>query len=88
MADNTQARVSRERTNTRATRFIVMNERALAVLDARIERARQLVAEQQQRAQTVRTLDDAAQSCQLLHDLQYWLDNLESHRKDLIRQSR
>jgi hypothetical protein len=36
----------------------------------------------------VRTLDDAAQSCQLLHDLQYWLDNLESHRKDLIRQSR
>jgi hypothetical protein len=36
-------------------------------------------AEQQQRVQVVRSLDDAAQSFQLLHDLQYWLDTARDY---------
>jgi len=55
----------------------------LRALDAKIAKARKLVAEQQWRIRD-RHSDDA--SCELLHDLSYWLHNLESDRENLLWQ--
>jgi len=60
----------------------------LDALDAKIERARQLVAEQQRRVRDRHRLGDRANSRELLHDLAYWLHNLEACRENLLRQSR
>jgi hypothetical protein len=64
----------------------VMSFLQLGTLDAKIARARQLVAEQQERVRARRGLDDP-KSRELLHDLAYWLHNLEASRENLLRQS-
>ena len=66
----------------------VMNSLQLDVLEAKIARARQLVVEQQRRLRTGRRAADVAKSRELLHDLTYWLRNLETLRENLLRQSR
>jgi hypothetical protein len=78
-------RGSRERANALASN--AMNP--IAALDAKIERARQLVAEQRQRARSLHTRDDeTSKSRQLIHDLTHWLHNLEGQRDNLLRESR
>ena len=66
----------------------VMSMLELRALDAKIARARKLVAEHQRGVRAPHRLDDVAKSRELLHDLTYWLRNLETHRKNLLRQSR
>ena len=66
----------------------VMSMLELRALDAKIARARALVAEHQHRVRAPHRLDDGAKSRELLHDLTYWLRNLETHRENLLRQSR
>ena len=56
-------------------------------LEAKIARARQLVIEQQRLVRT-RRVDDVGKARELLHDLTYWLRNLEAQRETLLRQSR
>jgi hypothetical protein len=58
----------------------------LRAVDAKIAKARQLVAEQEWRVQARQDVDDLASSHQLLHDLTYWLRNLESYRANLLWQ--
>jgi hypothetical protein len=58
----------------------------LRALDAKIAKARQLVAEQQWRIRARRHSDDVAKSHELLHDLTHWLHKLESRRKNLLWQ--
>jgi len=65
----------------------VMGSLQLGTLEAKIARARQLVIEQQRLVRT-RRVDDLAKARELLHDLTYWLHNLEAHREILLRQSR
>jgi len=60
----------------------------LRALEAKIARARRLVAEQQQRVRGDDRADEVAKSRQLLHDLSYWLHNLEASRERLLRLSR
>jgi hypothetical protein len=60
----------------------------LAALDAKIARARELVAEQQRRARAPHRLDNVAKSRELVHDVTHWLRNLEVKRENLLRQSR
>jgi hypothetical protein len=60
----------------------------LRALDVKIARARELVAEHQRRVRAPRRLDDVAKSRELLNDLTYWLRKLETHRENLLRQSR
>jgi hypothetical protein len=61
----------------------------IAALTAKIDRARQLVAEHQRRARSINARDDeASKSYVLIHDLTHWLHSLESRRENLIRQSR
>ena len=57
----------------------------LAAVDAKIARARELVAEQQ--GASAHRLDDVARSRELVHDLTHWLRNLEVKRENLLRQS-
>ena len=66
----------------------VMNMLQLRALDAKIARARELVAEHQRRVRAPHRFDDVAKSHEILHDLTYWLRNLEAHRETLKRQSR
>jgi hypothetical protein len=66
----------------------VMSMLELRALDAKIARARELVAKHQRRVRAPNCLDDVAKSRELLHDLTYWLRNLETHRENLLRQSR
>ena len=66
----------------------VMGMLELRTLDAKIARARKLVAEYQRRVRVPYRLDDVAKSRELLNDLTYWLRKLETHRKNLLRQSR
>jgi hypothetical protein len=66
----------------------VMNMLQLRALDAKIARARELVAEHQRRVRAPHRLDDVAKSRELLHDLNYWLHKLETRRENLLRQSR
>lgn len=63
-----------------------MSSLQLGTLEAKIARARQLVIEQQRLVRT-RRVDDVAKARELLHDLTYWLHNLEAHREILLRQS-
>jgi hypothetical protein len=56
----------------------------IAALDAKIDRARQLVAEHQQGANA---RDDKA-SYLLIHDLTHWLHSLEARRENLLLESR
>jgi hypothetical protein len=65
----------------------VMSSLQLGALERKIARARQLVTEQQRRVRA-RRVDDVAKARELLHDLTYWLHNLEAHRETLLRQSR
>jgi hypothetical protein len=67
---------------------MVMSLFQLRALDAKIAKARKLVAEQQWRVRARDHLDGVAKSRELLHDLTYWLRNLEAHRETLLRQSR
>jgi hypothetical protein len=66
----------------------VMSLIQLRALDAKIARARELVSEHQRRVRAPYRLDDVTKSRELLHDLTYWLRNLEAHRQTLLRQSR
>jgi hypothetical protein len=66
----------------------VMSMLRLRALNAKIARARELVAEHQRRVRAPRRLDDVAKSRELLHDLTYWLRKLETQRENLLRQSR
>jgi hypothetical protein len=59
----------------------------LRALDAKIARARKLVAEHQRRVRAPHRLDDVAKSRELLYDFTYWLRKLETHRENLLRQS-
>jgi hypothetical protein len=63
----------------------VMSLLQLRALDAKIVKARQLVAEQEWRVRDRRS-DDADRSRELLHDLTYWLHNLEAYRENLLWQ--
>ena len=66
-----------------------MSSLQLGALEAKIARARQFVIEQQQqRLVRTRRVDDVAKTRELLHDLTYWLHNLEAQREALLRQSR
>ena len=61
----------------------------IVALNAKINSARQLVAEHQMRAQGLRGGDDGvSKSFVLIHDLTHWLHSLEARRDDLFRQSR
>ena len=61
----------------------------IATLNAKIDRARQLVAEHQQGARRLHARDEeASKSYVLVHDLTHWLHNLEARRENLLRQSR
>jgi hypothetical protein len=60
----------------------------LRALDIKIARARELVAEHQRGVRAPRRLDDVAKSRELFHDLTCWLRKLETHRENLLRQSR
>jgi len=64
-----------------------MSSLQLGALEAKIARTRQLVIEQQGLVRT-RRVDDVAKARELLHDLTYWLRNLEAQRETLLRQSR
>jgi hypothetical protein len=46
------------------------------------------VVEHERRVRAPHRLDDVAKSRELLHDLTYRLRNLETHRENLLRQSR
>jgi hypothetical protein len=63
----------------------VMSLLQLRALDAKIAKARQRVAEQEWRVRGRRS-DDADRSRELLHDLAYWLHNLETYRENLLWQ--
>jgi hypothetical protein len=66
-----------------------MNPQPFAAIDAKIDQARRLVVEEQQRAWGLHTRDDeAAKSCVLIHDLTHWLHKLEAQRENLLRLSR
>ena len=66
-----------------------MSSLQLGALEAKIARARQFVIEQrQQRLVWTRRVDDVAKARELLHDLTYWLHNLEAQRETILRQSR
>ena len=73
-----------------------MNPQPFAAIDAKIERARRLVAEEQRRAWGLHTRDDqgpvcfreAAKSRVLINDLTHWLHKLEAQRENLLRLSR
>jgi hypothetical protein len=55
-----------------------MNPQPLAAIDAKVERTRQLVVEEQQRAWGLHTRDDeAAKSRVLIHDLTHGYTNLK-----------
>jgi hypothetical protein len=51
----------------------------IAVLNAKIDRARQLVAEHH--------LHEVSTSYVIVHDLTNWLHSLEARKEDLLRQS-
>ena len=60
----------------------------VAALTAKIERARQLVAEHKQVAQSLNARDDeVSRSYVLIHDFNHWLQSLEARRENLLRQS-
>jgi len=66
-----------------------MNPQPFAAIDAKIERARRLVAEEQRRAWGLHARGDgAAKSHVLIHDLIHWLHKLEAQRENLLRLSR
>ena len=66
-----------------------MNPQPLAAINAKIERARRLVAEEQRRAWGLHARGDgAAKSHVLIHDLIHWLHKLEAQRENLLRLSR
>jgi hypothetical protein len=61
----------------------------IVALNAKINRARQLVAEHQKGARSLRARDDkASKSFVLIHDLTHWVHSLEARREDLLRKSR
>ena len=66
----------------------VMSLHQLGALEAKIARARELVVEQQRRVRARHRVNDVARSSELLHDLAYWLHNLEAYRESLLRHSR
>ena len=66
----------------------VMSLPQLGALEAKIARARRLVVEQQRRVRARHRVNEVARSRELLHDLTYWLHNLEAYRENLLRQSR
>jgi hypothetical protein len=57
----------------------------LTVLEAKIARARQLLAEERRRVMLDRRVGEVAKSREILHDLGYWLHNLEATRERLLR---
>jgi hypothetical protein len=61
----------------------------IVALNTKIYRARQLVAEHQKSARSLRGRGDrASKTSVLIYDLTHWLHGLEARRDDLFRQSR
>jgi hypothetical protein len=59
-----------------------------AALNAKIERARRLVAEHRRGTRGVYAPDvEASKSYVIVHDLTNWLHSLEARKEDLLRQS-
>jgi hypothetical protein len=60
----------------------------LSMLEAKIARARQLLAEQKRRVRVDQPVEEVAKARELLHDLGYWLHKLEASRERLLRLGR
>jgi hypothetical protein len=60
----------------------------IAALNAKLERARRLVAEHRRDTRGLHARGgEASKSYVILHDLTNWLHSLEARREDLLRQS-